>query len=309
MEDILNCKQKILYNPAENNRKSGTLFCRVTYKQSINMNTNTNTNSNTNINANSLLSYILGGMYLHLNIAVDFTCLVYSFLMFLRCFCVCKHIMLLLIIYSATTDHDHRGYTKIIEAFGNTLEPYLYEKGIGGFGFGSIKSDCFNLNLSNNNDKITGISNFVKIYKQCLNNHEIKSSNANSRNYHEIIDKINYLSSKMGKGTHEQNYNILVLITNGSIINNPKLLIKSLSKSINLPLSIIIVGIGYNINFNQIINLIQESNELNEKDFIQSMIIQNVNGNIINPITNSLKRLSQQIINYMASNINHDNLL
>ena len=61
MQDILNQKQKILFNPNENNKKCGILLCRSKY------------NENNFDNNSTVLSYLMGGMHLHLNIAIDCT--------------------------------------------------------------------------------------------------------------------------------------------------------------------------------------------------------------------------------------------
>ena len=115
------------------------------------------------------------------------------------------------------------------------------------YGFGGIPpnssyvSDCFNINFGKNED-IVGINNVLMAHKNSLN----KIRFGGPRRFHQIfLNIINRIKADLIFKKSERNYYFLLIFTRG-LMHDDKKCQNILKEIIDLPLSIIIVGIGRN---------------------------------------------------------------
>ena len=111
------------------------------------------------------------------------------------------------------------------------------------YGFGGKINDsvshCFNLNFNPQNPNITGIDNILNCYKNALNYVELSEPKIFSEFLVKIIERI----ENQNVNQNNQNYNVLVILTNGNI-NDMQDTVDLIVKGSRLAFSIIVVGIG-----------------------------------------------------------------
>ena len=144
-------------------------------------------------------------------------------------------------------------YNKAITMFCNFLLPNnnkINEQSFKVYGFGGIPpnssyvSHCFNINFGKNED-IVGINNVLMAHKNSLN----KIRFWGHRCFHQIfLNIINRIKANLIFKKSERNYYFLLIFTHGVIIDVEKCQ-NILKEIIDLPLSIIIVGIGRHSDF------------------------------------------------------------
>ena len=202
-------------------------------KKNYKVNLKNNISASINIDAiknYSFLDYLRGGMQINLTVAIDFT--------------------------GSNGPPDQKNslhykhaektqYEIAIEACGNIVGYYDYDQKFPAFGFGAKFygnpeiSNCFPLNGNPNDPEISGINGILEAYREILNNVELWGPT----NFHYIIDQLNETVKKETEGEHYDNYNILMILTDG-IIDDMDDTINSLVEASYLPISVIIIGVG-----------------------------------------------------------------
>ena len=144
-------------------------------------------------------------------------------------------------------------YNKAITMFCNFLLPNnnkINEQSFKVYGFGGIPpnssyiSHCFNINFGKNED-IVGINNVLMAHKNSLN----KIRFGGPRCFHQIfLNIINRIKANLIFKKNDRNYYFLLIFTHGLMIDVEKCQ-NILKEIIDLPLSIIIVGIGRHSDF------------------------------------------------------------
>merc|ERR1719474_625005 len=186
------------------------------------------------IKRHGFLEYVMGGMEIQMMIAIDFT-------------------------GSNGDPRDQKSlhycgppkyespYMRAIRSVGRVVEPYDSDGQIAAHGFGANInpfgakniSHCFNLTLTDANE-VPGIEGVLQAYSQCVKRVQLYGPTY----FHEIIQTAASSAASMTNDNEsEQNYVILLIITDG-IINDMKQTIDAIVGATELPLSIIIVGVG-----------------------------------------------------------------
>ena len=136
-------------------------------------------------------------------------------------------------------------YVQAIKAVGEILQYYDSDKEIPTYGFGAkvppcaAASHCLALNGDIFAPECNGIDGVIGAYKHALNNVNLYGPT----NFSEIISKINDRCEVCEVSAYNQTYNILLIITDGVISDMPKT-IDEIVRGSDLPLSIVIVGVG-----------------------------------------------------------------
>ena len=181
------------------------------------------------------LDYLKGGIDLNLTIAIDYT------------------------KSNGTPDNrnsyhyafgdESNDYEKAIYSCGKILAFYDKNQIFPVYGFGGIppgetkSNDCFNINLTDN-PNISTIENVINIYKESLS----KITFRGPTHFSPIINKVMNNIKSIIENKSINYYEILMILTDG-IINDMKETLKLIVDCSLLPLSIIIIGIGKNPNF------------------------------------------------------------
>ena len=136
-------------------------------------------------------------------------------------------------------------YERAIKACGDIVAFYDNERLFPVYGFNAevesmsnLNQKCFPINFRNDNPKIYEIKGVLKTYRECLNKIKLLEPTKLAPVFQEIfsnknIDKNNILD-----------YKILMILTDG-LIDDIEETIEEIQKCVKLPVSIIIIGIGY----------------------------------------------------------------
>jgi hypothetical protein len=203
----------------------------------INANTpiriNASTSATVNIDAiknYSFIDYLRGGMQINLWVAIDFTGsngapnLPNS------------------LHYLGSKANQ---YETAIRACGDIVAYYDYDQKFPAFGFGGKfygnpnVDHCFPLNGNPNDPEINGIDGILQTYRTVLSNTELWGPT----HFHHFIDRLNETVKSEVSRENYNNYNILMILTDG-IIEDMDDTINALVESSYLPISVIIIGIG-----------------------------------------------------------------
>ena len=203
------------------------------------INTNTplrlisNLNATINIDAiknYSFIDYLRGGMQINLTVAIDFTG------------SNGPPNMPNSLHYMGVKQNQ---YETAIRACGDIVAYYDYDQkfpafGFGGKFFGNPNVDhCYPLNGNPNDPEILGIDGILKAYRNVLSNTELWGPT----HFHYFIDRLNDTVKQDIARENYNNYNILMILTDG-IIEDMDDTINSLVEASYLPISVIIIGIG-----------------------------------------------------------------
>ena len=144
------------------------------------------------------------------------------------------------------SDKEETDYEKAIKSCGEIIALYDYDKKYPVYGFGAILNEneeeanhCFNINFKDD-PNIIGINSIIDFYKESLKKVEFSGPT----NFSPIIKKvIKSINDDLKNKPEENHYYILMILTDG-IITDMEDTIDNIVKASNLPLSIIIIGIG-----------------------------------------------------------------
>ncbi|EFC41626.1 predicted protein [Naegleria gruberi] len=174
----------------------------------------------------TFLDYIRGGHQISLMVAIDFTISNVE---------AWKEISL----HYMKEGHEN-DYQRAIRTVGDILNYYDSDKKYPVYGFGgklpnNKTSYCFAANLDENNPEVYGVNGILEAYKHAIENVQLSAPT----NFKQIIRKAADLSEE----SKLTNYYILLILTDGGITDLQET-IDEIVRATNLPLSIIIVGIG-----------------------------------------------------------------
>ncbi|CAI9283700.1 unnamed protein product [Lactuca saligna] len=207
---------------------------------------------------------------------------------------------------------DHSGrpnaYQKAIQEVGDVLQYYDYDKLFPSWGFGARPIDgpvnhCFNLNGSSANPTVSGIPGIMMAYESALSNVSLAGPTLFGP---VIIAAANIASQSMAANEHK--YFVLLIITDG-VITDIQETKYALVKASNLPLSILIVGVG-GADFKEMEILDADKGEKLEsstgqfasRDIVQFVPFRDVQGGGISVVQSLLAELPSQFLTYMRNN-------
>ena len=178
----------------------------------------------------SFLEYVLGGCEISLMIAIDFT----------------KSNGVPQNKNSLHCISFKNEYIQAIKAVGNILQYYDSDKKIPIYGFGAklppyynTVSHCFALNGNIFDPEVHGIEGVLEAYRSAVSSVDFHGPTV----FHEIIRNASLYASSSEVSQERQQYFILLILTDG-VINDLQRTTDEIVKASELPLSIIIVGVG-----------------------------------------------------------------
>lgn len=138
-------------------------------------------------------------------------------------------------------------YYRAMERVSKVLAPYDNDGKIPFFGFGAtllhkdgeVVSNCFPINMRDNDPDVQGVFGLLEAYRNVF--HHIAFSGPT--HFSEVIHTVAKRAQMAPFNSNKQIYHILLLLTDG-IINDMKQTIDEIVEASELPLSIIIVGVG-----------------------------------------------------------------
>ena len=137
-------------------------------------------------------------------------------------------------------------YISAIKVVGDILQYYDSDKRIPVYGFGAklppdfeCVSHCFALNGNIFDPEVNGIDEVLEVYEQSVNNVSFYGPTV----FSQLIETVIHYASAEETTQENQQYFVLLMLTDG-IINDMEATIDAVIKASQLPISIIIVGIG-----------------------------------------------------------------
>eukprot|EP00252_Welwitschia_mirabilis_P003379 TRINITY_DN13459_c0_g1_i1.p1 TRINITY_DN13459_c0_g1~~TRINITY_DN13459_c0_g1_i1.p1 ORF type:complete len:575 (-),score=116.29 TRINITY_DN13459_c0_g1_i1:411-2135(-) len=132
-------------------------------------------------------------------------------------------------------------YQQAICCVGEVLEFYDHDKRFTALGFGGRPIDgpvshCFNLNGSSSNAEVVGVNGILSAYSNALHNVALAGPTL-------FGHVINYAAQIAHRHLEQQKYFVLLIITDG-VITDIQETKDAIVKASDLPLSILIVGVG-----------------------------------------------------------------
>ena len=178
----------------------------------------------------SFIDYLRGGMQINLTVAIDFTG---------------SNGLPNQVNSLHYLGPNPNQYETAIRACGDIVAYYDYDQKFPAFGFGGKfygnpnVDHCFPLNCNPNDPEIYGIDGILQTYRNVLTNTQLYGPTY----FHFFIDKLNEQVKEEVARENYNNYNILMILTDG-IIEDMDDTINSLVEASFLPISVIIIGIG-----------------------------------------------------------------
>jgi len=173
------------------------------------------------------------------------------------------------------------------------------------YGFGGIQrnisrstSHCFPLTGSESNDEVKGVEGILSCYHQSLDNVELSGPT----NFATVIKKVREKCKEIKKAGQNQ-YVVLLILTDGEISDMSET-IQEVLKASELPLSIIIVGVG-DANFGNMERLdgddggLASKDKKEKRDLVQFVPFRDFNGNPELLAKSVLAEIPNQLIGYM----------
>ena len=238
----------------------------------------------------SFIDYLRGGMQINLTVAIDFTGSNG--------------------LPSAPNSLHYLGpnanqYETAIRACGDIVAYYDYDQKFPAFGFGGKfygnpqVDHCFPLNCNPNDPEIYGIDGILQAYRTVLNNCQLFGPTY----FHFFIDRLNAQVKEEVARENYNNYNILMILTDG-IIEDMDETINSLVEASFLPISIIIIGIG-NADFSNMDvldaddePLIDSNGRKADRDLVQFVPYKDFQNNGQKLAEQVLEEIPRQIVEY-----------
>ncbi|RZC53158.1 hypothetical protein C5167_012012 [Papaver somniferum] len=241
----------------------------------------------------SFLDYISSGFELNFMVAVDFTASNGD-------------------PHSPTSLHyiDPSGrlnaYQQAIYEVGEVIQFYDSDKRFPAWGFGGrpandVVSHCFNLNGSRGDPEVEGVNGIMTAYSSALRNFSLHGPTL-------FGNVINRAAQIAGESLRNQTkYFVLLIITDG-VVTDLQETIDSLVRASDLPLSILIIGVGGDDFKDMEIldadngNRLQSSTgQLATRDIVQFVPMREVQGNQLSVVQSLLEELPGQFLTYMRS--------
>jgi len=212
------------------------------------------------VESTSFLDYVLGGCEISLIVGIDFT----------KSNGIPTDYNSLHYYYEQDPDNE---YIQAINAVGEILQYYDSDKKIPIYGFGAklppkfdVVSHCFALNGNIFTPEVTGIDEALEVYRNAI--YSVKFHGPTI--FHELIQNASAFAESCQNSQESQQYSILLILTDG-MINDMERTIDEIVKASELPLSIIIVGVG-NEDFSMMKLLDADVNPLFSKKYNKHMV-------------------------------------
>jgi len=238
--------------------------------------------------AESFIDYIKGGISLNLSIAIDYTSsngLVVNDNS----------------LHKLHEDGQKNEYEKAILALYDILEPYDNDKRFPVFGFGGIPnwlgltSHCFAINHNEGDPYAQGLQGILSSYHQSLSEITLDGPT----HFSDILKRVAFLC----QSDRGNVYHILLILTDGEI-HDKKETIDQIVASSNLPLSIIIVGVGYD-DFTNLIELDSDRHVLKDsngksalRDIVQFVPFRKFRAEPMLLAKEALSEIPKQVLSY-----------
>nr|XP_043617774.1 protein BONZAI 3-like [Erigeron canadensis] len=195
-------------------------------------------------------------------------------------------------------------YQQAIVGVGEVIQVYDYDKLFPAWGFGAkmyngFLSHCFNLNGSFEVDGVQGIMN---AYQTAL--HTVSLSGPTL--FGQVVNRAAEIASQ-SLAANSNKYFVLLIITDG-VLTDLQETTDALVRASDLPLSILIVGVG-NADFQQMEildgdngqRLVSSTGRIATRDFVQFVPMRNVQHEEISMVRALLKELPGQFLTWMRS--------
>ncbi|KAI3898398.1 hypothetical protein MKX03_007912 [Papaver bracteatum] len=197
-------------------------------------------------------------------------------------------------------------YQQAILEVGEVIQFYDSDKRFPAWGFGGrpandVVSYCFNLNGSSGEAEVEGVNGIMSAYASALRNFSLHGPTL-------FGNVINRAAQIAGESLRNQTkYFVLLIITDG-VVSDLQETIDSLVRASDLPLSILIIGVGGEDFKNMEIldadngNRLQSSTgQLATRDIVQFVPMREVQGNQLSVVQSLLEELPGQFLTYMRS--------
>lgn len=240
----------------------------------------------------SFLDYLAGGVQLNLAVAIDYTgsngdpSLTHS------------------LHYRAPGVMN--SYAQVLSTVGSILLPYDYDGWVPAYGFGGNvagigTSHCFSINGDPNKPEVMGVPGLLAAYDGSFSFVGLSGPT----NFAPVITQV----SKQAAALHTmqedcQAYMLLCIITDGEITDMPATL-EAIVAASELPLSIVIVGVG-NADFSKMNRLDSDEGTLKApsgrkacRDIVQFVPFNRVGGDPMRLAAETLAELPHQFVQYM----------
>ncbi|PSS07616.1 Protein BONZAI like [Actinidia chinensis var. chinensis] len=204
-------------------------------------------------------------------------------------------------------------YQRAILEVGEVLQFYDSDKRFPSWGFGARPIDgpvshCFNLNGSSNYCEVEGIQGIMKAYTSALFNVSL----AGPTLFGPVITTASQIA-RQSLARNQQKYFVLLIITDG-VITDLQETKDALVTASDLPLSILIVGVG-GADFKEMEILDADKNEKLEssngriasRDIVQFVPLQDVQSGEVSVVQTLLAELPSQFLSYMRTRDIHPN--
>ncbi|OIV95133.1 hypothetical protein TanjilG_21523 [Lupinus angustifolius] len=199
-------------------------------------------------------------------------------------------------------------YQRAIMEVGEVIQFYDSDKhfpawGFGGKTYSGTISHCFNLNGSQSGSEVVGIEGIMNAYTSALHNVTL----AGPTLFGPIINMAAQMASQSLSSSNCTKYHVLLIITDG-VVTDIQETIDALVKSSDLPLSILIVGVG-NADFKSMEILdadnghrLESSNgRIATRDIVQFVPMREVQSGQISVVQALLEELPDQFLSFMRS--------
>nr|XP_043639216.1 protein BONZAI 1 [Erigeron canadensis] len=200
-------------------------------------------------------------------------------------------------------------YQKAIQEVGEVLQFYDHDKQFPAWGFGARPIDgpvnhCFNLNGSSGyNPTVAGIEGIMTAYQSALSNVSL----AGPTLFGPVITAAANIASH-SVAANEHKYFVLLIITDG-VITDLQETMDALVKASDLPLSILIVGVG-GADFKEMeildadkgVKLQSSTGRVASRDIVQFVPFRDVQGGEMSVVQSLLAELPSQFLTYMRNN-------
>ncbi|CAM9486288.1 unnamed protein product [Ectocarpus sp. 6 AP-2014] len=214
--------------------------------------------------------------------------------------------------YHDPTGRTNNEYAQAIQSVGGVLEYFDDDRRFPVYGFGGRPkktsrqaSHCFAVNDNEKDAEVEGIAGVLETYSQSLKRVELSAPTL----FAPVISKVASLAaSTMTKDPSQQYYTILLLITDGAIMDVEET-VEAIVASSDYPFSIVIVGVG-NANYASMklldgddVRLVNKAGKRAGRDIVQFVPMRDFAGKSPHALAKEvLAEIPAQVIEYMENN-------
>ncbi|CAN8294909.1 unnamed protein product [Cochlearia groenlandica] len=198
-------------------------------------------------------------------------------------------------------------YQKAIMEVGEVIQFYDSDKRFPAWGFGGRTHDgsvshAFNLNGASYGDEVVGIEGIMTAYASSLRNVSL----AGPTLFSHVVDKAAHIASH-SLSQNSPKYFVLLIITDG-VLTDMAGTVDALVRASDLPLSVLIVGVG-NADFRQMEildadkgrRLESSTGRIATRDIVQFVPMQEVHSGQVSVVQALLEELPGQFLSYVRS--------